>query len=272
MSADSTAAVRATPWWVPAALAWSFLTVLPSPGFGDSASSTLGQREIGRALTLFPVVGALLGLGLGAIGLLLDLALPPGPVAALILAFGAFVSGGLHLDGLMDTADGVFGGHTPARRLEILKDSRVGSFGVLAGVLALLGQFSVLSLWTGGARLTALVGALTLARWAMVLALATFPPARPSGLGATFRAAATNRALAVATALTVTIVALTGGPVGLIGLVATGATTLLLGRFLTHRIGGLTGDCYGAANVVAETLVLYLYLALGPQLAVLRRA
>jgi adenosylcobinamide-GDP ribazoletransferase len=238
-------------------LAGSFLTVLPFP------SGPFDRKALAAGVALFPVVGIVLGGALGALGLALDLALPPGVTAVVLLAAGALVTGGLHLDGLMDTADGVFGGATSERRLEIMRDSRVGSFGVLAGTLVLLGQYACLSELTGTRRLVALVVALGLSRWAMALALGSFPSARPTGLGATFRTDAGRRPVVAATVVALGLAAMTG-VLGIAGLLATAAVVMAGGRFFMARLGGLTGDNYGALAVTSETLILLVAIALRP--------
>lgn len=235
-----------------AADAARFLTVLPLPGGG--------ARSLAGSLPWFPVVGAALGLGLGGLGLLLDRWLPPGPVAAVLIAAGICLTGGLHLDGLMDTADGVFGGRTPARRLEIMRDSRVGAFGVLAGVLAILLQWSSLSEVRGWDRLRLLVVALATARWAMVGAVVLFPSARAGGLGASMKRQADQLPLAFATIAAVAVALLVGED-GAIGLVAGGLVAGLAAILFSRRLGGLTGDTYGAVCVLAETAVLVALLA-----------
>lgn len=247
-AAESRGSVR---WWAALALGWSFLTVLPSPWVETDS------RALAGAVALFPVLGIALGAALGGLGLALDLILPPGPVAVLLLMAGALATGGLHLDGAMDTADGVFGGRAVERRLEIMKDSRIGAFGAIAGGLILLGQYAALSGLVGMARLVALILALALARWAMVVAIVAFPAARPTGLGATFHQAAGRWTLAGATVVAV-VVALATGRLGLVSFGGAVVVALLGGRFLAGRLGGLTGDTYGALAVATETLVLYL--------------
>jgi adenosylcobinamide-GDP ribazoletransferase len=161
----------------------------------------------------------------------------------------------------MDTADGVFGGRTVERRLEIMRDSRVGAFGAVAGGLALLGQYACLSELSGVARLIALIVALGLSRWTMAVAIGTFPSARPTGLGATFHQAGGRWPLALATAIALAIAA-PAGLLGLSSLAVAALVALLGGRFLAARIGGLTGDTYGALGIVVETLILYLAVGL----------
>ena len=233
------------------AMAGSFLTVLPFP------SGPFGKRTVAAGVALFPIIGIGLGAAVGGIGLALDLLLPPSVTAVVLLACGALVTGGLHLDGLMDTADGVFGGTTPERRLEIMRDSRVGSFGMLAGGLALLAQYACLSQLRGLGRGFALVVAFGLSRWALALALGSFPSARPTGLGATFRSQAGRLPLVVAT-LTALALAASTGFVGIAGFVGTAGIVVGGGRFFTPRLGGLTGDTYGALAVLSETFILIL--------------
>lgn len=243
-------AVSAPPgrWWHAVALSASLLTTLPVPRV------EVGRAAFAAASALFPLVGLALGLALGAVGLLLDRVLPAGPVAAVVLLGGVLLTGGLHMDGLMDSADGLFGGRTPERRLEIMRDSRVGAFGVLAGVLALLTQYACLAELTGTARLVAIALAMTLGRWVMALALGLFPAARTDGLGASFRTGRAPVPLAIGS-LVALAVGVGAGTVGLIGLAAAAGVAFLGGRFCAGRLGGLTGDTYGALAVAAETLV-----------------
>jgi adenosylcobinamide-GDP ribazoletransferase len=236
-------------------MAGAFLTVLPF------RSGPFKRKALAAGVALFPIVGIALGGMLGALGLALDMALPPSVTAVGLLAVVALLTGGLHLDGLMDTADGVFGGTTPERRLEIMRDSRIGSFGMLAGALALLGQYACLSQLTGMRRLMALVIALGLSRWAMSFALGVFPSARPTGLGATFRADAGRGPVVAATVVALGLAAATG-ILGIVGLLATAVLVTLGGRFFAARLGGLTGDTYGALAVASETLVLVVAVAL----------
>lgn len=246
--------------WASPLVSWSFLTTLPAPAV------RVGPRSLAGAIALLPLVGALLGAALGLLGLALDHAFPPDLVAVVLLAISAVVTGGLHLDGLMDTADGLFGGATVERRLEIMRDSRVGSFGVIAGVLALLAEYATLSHLQGLVRLGVLVLSFGLSRWAMALAIGLFPPARAAGLGATFRAAAGVPSLVVATAIAAVVAALLGSTHPIFAASSLLLVALLVlagGRFFVHRLGGLTGDTYGTLAVLAEVLVLFAATGVG---------
>ena len=244
-------------------LALSLLTVVPVP----AAEAT--PRALARSAAFFPLVGAALGLAVGELGLVAEPLLPPGPAVVLQLLSLAVLTGGLHLDGLMDTADGVFGGRTRERRLEIMRDSRVGAFGALAAALALLAQYACLVELAPVPRLIALVIALAAGRWAMALALGAFPSARADGLGAAYGADAGLWPIAMATAFAAAVAAgaaqwwsVGGWSLAVGGLAVALAVALAGGRWLAGRLGGLTGDTYGALCVAAETAVLYLAVAL----------
>ncbi|WIG59401.1 MAG: Cobalamin synthase [Ktedonobacterales bacterium] len=258
------------------ALALQFLMILPVRS--KRANTTLdGPPEMAAALPWFPVVGALLG-GLLA---LTDWALTPLFAANVrnvaLLALAALLTGMLHLDGFIDCCDGLLGTRTIERRLEILRDSRVGAYGVIGGVLLVLAQFAALGALPASMRLFALVAALLLGRWAMVYAVVAYPYARATGAGAGFHAGGRHLALAtLATLATLALLAsasllLPGGwwtpsHFALAGAVALVALVVALGwaRWASHRLGGgLTGDTYGALN----ELVTLAVLALLPPLA-----
>jgi adenosylcobinamide-GDP ribazoletransferase len=242
--------------------ALSFLTRLPLGWF----ARTLGREEMrppSEAVAVFPLVGLVLGVLLAILDALLSLTrLPLLSRDVLLVVALVWGTGGLHLDGLMDTCDGLLGGHTAEQRLLIMRDSRVGSFGVLGGVCTLLLKIGLLAGLPGGTtRISALVLAPLLGRWALVLAAALFPPARPTGLGAAFRAGVTPGRLGAALATSAAVCLVVGGPAGALALAVSCAVTWLLGRAIMARIPGLTGDTYGAiaeANEVAVLLLLAL--------------
>lgn len=175
----------------------------------------------------------------------------------LIIVALLLVTGGLHFDGLLDTCDGIFSQGTPQRRLEVMRDSRSGAFAVAAGVL------DVLLLWacsvdlTGPHQYAALLLMAATSRAGMVLGVTLFPYARPVGLGKDFRdrhgrwSGAVNCVLACGLGY-----GLLGLP-GLFGAVCGLASAILAGMYLMTRLPGLTGDCYGAINEVAQIATLF---------------
>jgi adenosylcobinamide-GDP ribazoletransferase len=173
-----------------------FLTILPLPdGRQPTADETVAPPFI-MGSGYFPVVGLLLALLLWLLTFIFGAFVPALALAALVVVALVVLTGGLHLDGLMDSCDGLFGGTTRERKLEIMRDSRVGSFGVLGGACLLLLKFAFLASLGAHFLPASLLMALPSARWGMILAVRVFPSARAAGLGASFRStAARNRLL-----------------------------------------------------------------------------
>jgi adenosylcobinamide-GDP ribazoletransferase len=215
---------------------------------------------LARAAWSFPVAGALVGvLGAGAAFIASALGLPH-PVAALVaLAVTMLATGALHEDGLADSADGLGGGRTAERKLEIMKDSRIGTYGVLALLLSVGLRAACLSvlLDEGGWRFVGgLIAAHAVARAGLPMLMRTLRPARPGGLGAS--AGTPSPGAARGAALLGLLAALAGLGVahGLAAaLLAIGGVAVIAG-LARRQIGGYTGDILGAAEQVAEIAVL----------------
>lgn len=205
----------------------------------------------------WPVAGACLAILSGGVGVLaLWLGMSAGVAAALTLIAGAMLTGALHEDGLADTADGLFGGRDRVRRLDIMKDSRVGSYGVLALVLVTLLRWSALTaLAEAGALLPAMIAAAALSRAVMGMVMAELPNARGSGFAhATGRPPGRTALLGVALAL-LTAALVSGAAVVALALAA-GLAAFAVARMARARIGGQTGDILGATQQLAEGAVL----------------
>ncbi len=242
-----------------------FLSVLPLPGlpyhFETSNDDTETPRlKLGSAY--FPFVGFLLATLLYLVQLLFGMLLPRLALAAVLVVALVLLTGGLHLDGLMDTCDGLFGGRTRERRLEIMRDSRVGSFGVLGGFCILLLKFALFASLGLHTLSLAFFIVLPSTRWAMVVALRTFPSARPNGLGATFRQTVTLPKLVLAGATAFLLACIVGHLAGVLLWVAITCIALLLGAWVTRLIGGLTGDIYGAIAESTEVAALLLLVCI----------
>src|SRR5689334_20231357 len=161
---------------VPIIAAFQFLTVFPT-----IIRRMFTSQEMGRAAAWFPLVGLALGAVLYGVYYISQLIFPTNVSGALTLFAWVILTRAFHLDGFMDTCDGLFGGFTPERRMEIMKDSRMGAFGVAGGALVLLTQYAALV--SSLNILPALVLATTLGRWASPLVIHAFPYAREDGLG-----------------------------------------------------------------------------------------
>ncbi len=229
-----------------------FLTVIPVPSRSD-----LGGKDLGGSIIYFPLVGALAGVALAGLDWGLQPILPSLPSAALVVTAMVVISGGLHMDGLADTADGFFSHASRDRALEIMKDSRIGPMGVLAVISVFVMKFSAIAATDPGSRWMALLMAPVAGRLAMEVCLSTAPYVRgSSGLGSAF---VTNPKLTspiLGLVFTSGLGVLTCGGAGVVIVVSALAVTLLFSMYSYRRIGGMTGDTYGAVCELAETASL----------------
>ncbi len=233
------------------AAAFRFLTVIPVP-WGGGADEAESLR---RSPALFPAVGAVLGIAAGLIGLLACALLPEPAAAALgLIALAAF-SGGLHLDGLADSADALWSsGRDRERALAIMKDSRIGAHGAIALCLALLLKYACLSALPGDRLPAALFLIPVAGRAALLFPMALLPYLRASGLGALFAVGDKKTLLVQASLWTFGgMVVLWGIFPALAGAALWLAANLAWVLFLWKRLGGATGDSYGAACELGET-------------------
>jgi adenosylcobinamide-GDP ribazoletransferase len=231
------------------------LTVIP---IGSGASS---QRAVALSPAFFPVVGTVIGLATagayaGASEFL------PSPVAAAIAVLVAIaLTGAIHIDGLADTADGLFGGRTRERRLEIMADPRVGTFGISAIGIALLIRWAAIGSLEPGAEWSVLVVAAAMSRTVVLGVMAGFPYARPEGIGEGYSG---NRPviLVAGIATAVGVALLFGGPASLLALLPAALVGLAVAVYARRLIGGVTGDIYGAVIELAELAALLTLVAL----------
>lgn len=233
-----------------------FLTRVPAARLGlDPADAP----DIRRAVRVFPLAGALIG-AVGALVILLGNALGLPPLAAALVAIGTIIigTGGLHEDGLADTADGFGGGRTLSARLAIMRDSRIGSYGALALILSVFLKASLLAAFLPLAPLSAafaLIAAETIGRAAIVYHWASQPPARADGLaGSIGQPEDETRWMALVSALVIGLVAGTAaaGPIAaLVALAAAALVTIGFGQVSRRMIGGYTGDTLGAVEQLA---------------------
>lgn len=232
----------------PLLVALQFLTAIPI-----RMSFEVSSRLMGRAMAWFPLVGLVIGGILGLVDLGLRWVLPPTVRAALVVTLWVMLTGALHLDGLMDCCDGLLAARAPERRLDILRDSRVGAFAVVGAVCLLLVKFAAVSELSPASRLGALFVVPALSRAAVVYAVRAYPYARPGpGLGQIFRDGLTWREVAIA-AVTAVLAALVA--LGWLGVVLAGVIwviTAAIAWWVRSRIPGLTGDVYGAINELTE--------------------
>lgn len=241
-----------------------FLTRLPIP-----FTRTLDPPALSQSMRFFAVAGGIVGAlnGLALVGLHV-LHVPPLMAAAITCLLGTIVTGGLHEDGLADSADGLFGGKDRDQRLAIMRDSRIGSYGAVALITCLLARVGAYEALYGLAPITviliaAAVGAFSRAmivdmmwatRAARVDGLSVFAgrPGRNSALFAIF----TGGVVTLAAGMTVKVES------GVIAILAAAAVTGLLRRIAMRMIGGQTGDICGATQVLVEITMLAIFTSM----------
>ncbi|HVU51871.1 MAG TPA: adenosylcobinamide-GDP ribazoletransferase [Polyangia bacterium] len=234
----------------PLVAAFAFLTRVPV------WSGPLRDEDLGRSVSFFPVVGLVLGLGLTGLASLLAGVLPPTLAAVLLVALLAALTGGLHLDGVADVFDALGGGRGDRQRmLDIMKDSRIGAHGAAALVLVLLAKVAAAAELVARRDLAGLLVFPAIARWSVTPAIVFHPYARDEGTGRAFNGEARPREVIVATALLALALAAVGPRLFVPAAGALAAATLFA-LWLRRRLGGLTGDVYGASIEIAELVAL----------------
>jgi len=233
-------------------LALVFMTRLPLPELGE-----LPEGGLGRAMRAFPLVGALVGGIAGLVYVLAHLLLPPTIAALLALAAGILVTGCLHEDGLADVADGFGGGKEIHQKLEIMRDSRIGSYGVVAVGLSLLLRASAIASVPGTWRVACvLIAAHALSRAVIPAVMLILPPVRVDGLGR--GAGQPEREDAGSALLGALLIALLLLPLGAAIAMTLAACIAAVGMSYVafQQIGGQTGDVLGATEQLAQTAAL----------------
>jgi adenosylcobinamide-GDP ribazoletransferase len=224
----------------------------------------IADGEVARASWALPLAGMLVGVVSAAVYWLAQrLHIASQPAAVLALAASILLTGAMHEDGLADTADGLGGGKTRERKLEIMRDSRIGTFGALALAVSLLMRWSAIaSIDDPRSVAIALVVAHGAARATLPAFMAFVPPARPDGLSS---GAGQPPPQSIAIALGLGIIALGlgfGATAMLVGILVLAAISALLARLSREQIGGQTGDVLGALEQTAEAALLLIAAAL----------
>lgn len=240
-----------------------FLSILPVPG---NVQTEVGKEEAEPKLMIgsayFPLVGLVIAL-MTSLVLIIGSAvhLPSFVIAALTIIALVWLTGGLHLDGLMDSCDGLFGGDTRERKIEIMHDSHTGAFGILGGICILLLKFAIFTSLDLNHLVPALLIVLPLARWAMVLAMYMFPSAQRTGLGAAARKTITRSRILIAMITSLLLALIAGQLIGLVVWVVGSLMALIIGIWVTSLLDGLTGDIYGAIAEITEVVGLLVLVA-----------
>jgi adenosylcobinamide-GDP ribazoletransferase len=222
-----------------------FLTRLPVGG------AALDAPDLSRAAAWFPAVGLVVGGVMAGTRALADLVLAPLPATVVAVLAAVLVTGALHEDGLADTADALGAHVSRQRKLEILRDPRVGAYGALALIFAILLTVALLAPLDAGRFARAAVVGHVLGRWSTLPQSLLLPTSRPHGSGALVRVGAVGLAAGSCVAVAAALVA--GGLVpGAVALAAAGAATATGGWAAVRAFGGVSGDTFGAVNKLVE--------------------
>lgn len=254
--------------------AWLFLTRIPLPGWWNTPDLSKGEGKDGEddqpedkgvgmlplsdTVRAWPLVGVLIGaLSGGALWLGASAGLSPLAASFLGLIVAVIATGALHEDGLADVVDGFGGGADKTKKLKIMRDSHIGTYGVLALVMMVGFKAGVLSGFNDPAlAASALIVAHTLSRAVLPMMMVAMQPARRTGLGkAAGQPKRENAVMSAAIGVLISVLALGPGP-GLVAAALAGLGAAGVGWVANRQIGGYTGDVLGAAQQVSEALVL----------------
>lgn len=234
--------------------ALQFLTSIPLPGRREPH-----PEELGRAVTFFPLVGLIIGAILAFLNWLLTFILPAALVNALLLVALVIVTGALHLDGFVDTCDGIAGHKSVEERWRVMRDSHAGAFGIIGVVLLLLVKYASLNSIPPTLMTATLLFMPVVGRWAIAYAIFAYPYAHQAGLGTAFKANTRWPQFTFATLITFAI-AIALFPIfslaGLFIIFGVWIIATALSFYFKYKFSGLTGDTYGAINEVAEVAAL----------------
>jgi len=234
-------------------LALQFLTIIPI------RIKEVSEKKIANAMMYFSFVGLVLGLVLSGINILLSILNLSALAANIILVITlAAITGGMHLDGLSDTADALFSGKSKDEMLAIMRDSHIGVMGVVCIVSTMFLKIGLLASVAGPLKTTALILMCVLSRWSSVVAMFLFSYARKDGKAKAFMQGM-NLKIFVFSLITVLVFAFAIWRMkGLLSLLIVAGCTYLGGRFVSRKIGGITGDTLGAIIELIEVVVLFI--------------
>jgi adenosylcobinamide-GDP ribazoletransferase len=239
-------------WCQELQVAFQFLTRIPLP------STVFDSEALARAIKFFPLVGLVVGSGAVLLQRLLVHHLSRPLIAFVLLTYLVLVTGCLHEDGLADVADGFGGGWSKAQILVILRDSRIGSYGAVALALSLLARYLLLATLPMEHFAAYVISAHVLCRWTSLPLSYFLPPAREGdGLGAQVARLTTLSSLIAGTIFSLAVVGFALRWAAVIPVTGAVLIVILSGQFYSKKIGGVTGDCFGATNQLAEIAIYF---------------
>ncbi len=221
------------------------------------------EKKLSESISYFPLVGLGFGLVLASLYKILSVIAPSQVISLILVASLVIMDRGLHLDGLGDTADGLFGGKTKEQSLKIMSDTKVGSYGIIAIALIIFSQFTLLESIKPAYKIAALIFMPAAARFSVSLASYLFKPAKSEGLAMIFAENKITRLILATLFMTLVVFGLLYYQIE-IWPVILGAflAMLVIPYFLVLRIGGVTGDIFGALIELNQVAILFLFVLL----------
>lgn len=237
--------------------ALQFLTV-----FTISRKHRVEEADLARSMPYFPAIGFMLGVLVVYSDKALEWVFPHTIANAWLIIIYTLSTRALHLDGLADTLDGFMGGKDRGSRLSIMRDSRIGTAGVLGIVFSLLLKYLSLNNLFGDEKAAALLTAPVLGRWSQTLMVFKANYGRERGMGSAFVGHLRFGGLLAAAVIAAGLSAFVGARSAVVVMPAVAAFTLIARRFIVRGIGGVTGDTIGAVSEINEVIVLLLFVVL----------
>jgi len=232
-------------------LAIQFLTIIPI------RINKVSHKNIVNSVILFPVIGLLIGLLLAIIAeALSSLGFAGLYVNTIIIVILAALTGGIHLDGLADTADAFLSGKTREEKLKIMRDPHIGTMGALSIVCIILLKIALLSSIAANIKTPALILSCVISRWVMVMLMFRFPYARKDGKAAVFMSNINFRMFLITTLIALSIASSVWQFKAILVFAISGLVAYIFGRFANRKLGGITGDLIGAINEISEVIIL----------------
>jgi len=230
-----------------------FLTVIPIP-----MRDVSDEADFASSLIYFPLVGFFIGVVCAFIWYISSLFVSQFTSSAIVVTVWVVLTGALHLDGFTDTVDGLGGGKTREEKLAIMKDSRIGTFGSVSLILLIVLKIAMLSELSEGYPVFAIILAAATGRWIIGGAAFTFPSARPEGMGAMFKKYCGKREFVISSVIMGVVSLFCLAVWGPLLVILTAGLSYGVATVLSKKLGGLTGDSYGALCEFSEVVTLFL--------------
>ncbi len=236
---------------IPFLLALQFLTIIPV------RIKEISGQKIAASMAYFPLVGLFLGMILTGVNLVLSyLGFPYLALNVILVVVLIIITGGMHLDGLSDTADAFLSGKPREEMLNIMRDSHVGVMGVLSLISIILLKIVLLFSIGGFSRVNAIILMCIVSRWSVVLIMFFFPYARQEGKAGLFIRGMNLKIFILSTIVAITCAFVIWDIKGLIVLLIAAIFAWIIGKFVSRKIGGITGDTLGATIELTEVVTL----------------